>query len=325
MVDQLPFEVVRLRVPFARGPLMYLFFNMELFFFLMFSKSGILWSNDLDTLLPNFLIARLKGSRLIYDSHEYFTASVYKKSSRYWWERLERFLFPRLTNVITVNESIRKVYESQYHVPVTVLRNVPSLTLPSGKGKSVILPAGKKILIIQGMGINEHRGAEEAVGAMKYLPGEFMLYFIGGGTIIRRLKQMVQDSLLGDRVNFIDPLPYQDMMVYTRQGFLGLIFEKIDASHEHLFSLPNKFFDYIHAGLPVLSSRAVEIEKLIQKYGIGDFIESFDPKEIAGKIMAISANLSQYNNWKINTREAALDLNWETEEQKLTAFMEHLS
>ena len=104
---------------------MYLVFNIQLFFYLLFKKADVLWANDLDTLLPNFIISRLKNTKLVYDSHEYFTQSVYKNTSRKIWEKLERFLFPKLKNVVTVSNSIKKVYEDKYKVPVTVIRNVP--------------------------------------------------------------------------------------------------------------------------------------------------------------------------------------------------------
>jgi glycosyltransferase involved in cell wall biosynthesis len=321
-VDQIPYKTIRLWNPFKKGPLMYLYFNTTLFFFLLFAKTDLLWSNDLDTLLPNFLIARFKNIRLIYDSHEYFTASVYKKSSRVIWERLERYFFPKLKNVITVNESIRKIYEERYHVPVTVLRNVPFRSLESNANDLNPAVPGKKILIIQGMGINKNRGAEEAVIMMQYLPNDFNLYFIGTGTVMNHLRQMVEELKLGNKVMFIDPLPYAEMMKYTRQSFLGLIFERIDFSGEHLYALPNRFFDYVQAGIPVLSSRAVEIERLINEYDIGDFIDSFDPKEIAAKILKISGNSKIYDTWKHNTVKASEALNWQKEEPILIHFME---
>src|SRR5688500_17764194 len=82
-LNELPYKVIRFYNLFRRGPLMYLVFNTQLFFFLLFrKKADILWANDLDTLLPNFIIARLKKIKLVYDSHEYFTLSVYKKTSR---------------------------------------------------------------------------------------------------------------------------------------------------------------------------------------------------------------------------------------------------
>lgn len=325
LLDELPYQTIRFSNLFRRGPLMYLVFNAQLFFYLLFKKMDIVWSNDLDTLLPNFLISRLKKIKLVYDSHEYFTESVYKKHSRKAWEMLEKLLFPRLKNVLTVNNSIKEVYETKYKVPLTVLRNVPYQFVKNTDKNAPVLPVNKKILIMQGMGLNENRGAEEAVLMMPYLPEDFNLYFIGRGTILNKLKKMVTELQLETKVTFIDVLPYKQMMEYTRQCFLGLIFEKIEVTDEHLFALPNKFFDYIHAGIPVLSSRAVEIKLIIDKYQIGDFINNFNPQEIAQKIMDISINQEVYHLWKQNTFTAANELNWEKEKKVLIHFMDQLS
>ena len=323
-LKDLPYRTIRFTNPFKRGPFMYFVFNVQLFFYLLFKKADILWSNDLDTLAPNFFVSRLKGSKLVYDSHEYFTESVYKNPSKKIWERLEKFLFPRLKNVITVNDSIKNVYENKYKVKVTVIRNVPYRYVRNESLNTLLFPPGKKILLIQGMGINENRGAEEAVLVMQHLPDDFNLYFIGDGTILLKLKQMTNELKLESKIVFIEALPYGQMMEYTSQSFLGLIFEKIDSTDEHLFSLPNKFFDYIHAGIPILSSKAVEIKAIITKYKIGDFINSFDPEEIAEKIISISQDTETYNLWKFNTASASEELNWENEEKILIDFMHHI-
>ena len=324
LLNQLPYKTIRLYNFFTRGPFMYLMFNAQLFFYLLFLKADILWSNDLDTLLPNYIMARLKKIKLVYDSHEYFTESVYKKSSKKAWQRLESYLFPRLKNVITVNDCIKKVYEEKFGVPVTVVRNVPCQLTKKESNINIALPKDKKILIIQGRGLNENRGLEEAVEMMQFLPDDFMLYFIGTGTILNKLKQMVADLKLESKVIFIDALPYAKMMEYTRQSFLGLIFEKINVSDEHRFSLPNKFFDYLHAGIPVLSTQAPEIKKIIEKFDVGDFIGSFDPKEIAQKIISITKDERTYERWKLNTVNASQQLNWQNEEKILIEFMTHL-
>ena len=325
LLHEFPYRIVRFTNLFRRGPFMYLVFNIQLFFYLLFKKADILWANDLDTLLPNFIISRLKRIKLVYDSHEYFILSVYKKTSRKIWQFLERLLFPHLKNVITVNNSIKQAYEKKYKVPVTVLRNVPYKFVKNKDAGEDILSRGKKILMMQGIGLNENRGAEEAVLAMQFLPDFFNLYFIGSGTILNTLKQMVLDLNLSHKVTFIDVLPYNEMMKYTRQCFLGLIFEKIYFTDQHMFALPNKFFDYMHAGIPVLSSKALEIKLIIEKYRTGDFIDSFEPTQIAEKIIEISKNEEIYNLWKHNTVLASEELNWQNEEKILINFMQHLS
>ena len=323
-LKELPYKVTRFQNLFKRGPLMYLVFNAQLFFFLLFKKADILWANDLDTLLPNFIIARLKNIKLVYDSHEYFTLSVYKRTSRKIWEQLEKFLFPRLRNVITVNDSIKNVYEKKYKVPAVVVRNVPYRSV-NNESFRADLPKNKKILVMQGIGLNENRGAEEAVLMMQFLNSDYVLYFIGGGTILQKIKKMVTDLKLGDKVTFIGVLPYNQMIAYTKQCFLGLIFEKINFNDEHMFALPNKFFDYLKAGIPVLSSKAIEIKNIIEKYNVGDFIENFEPREIADKILEISKNNELYQQWKLNTIAVANELCWENEEIKLIDFMQQLS
>ncbi len=210
-LNELPYKTIRFANPFRRGPLMYFVFNFQLFFYLLFIRANVLWANDLDTLLPNFIISRLKGIKLVYDSHEYFTKSVYKERSRKIWEFLEKLLFPRLKNVVTVNDSIKLAYEEKYKVPVTVIRNVPYKSIATDKQEIVLTP-GKKILMMQGIGLNENRGAEEAILTMQFLPDEFILYFIGRGTIWDKLKQMVLDLGFSYKVIFIDVLPYNEMM-----------------------------------------------------------------------------------------------------------------
>jgi len=325
LLNHLPYQTIRFQNLFRKGPLMYLVFNLQLFFYLLFTKADILWSNDLDTLLPNFVVSRLKNSKLVYDSHEYFTESVPKKSSKKIWEMLEKKLFPRLQNVITVNNSIKNVYENKYHVPVAVIRNVPYKYEKRNDFNPLKSDSDKKVLIMQGMGLNENRGAEEAVKMMQYLPDDFKLYFIGSGTILNKVKEMVYTLELQSKVTFIDPLPYLEMMEYTTKGFLGLTFEKIDVSDEHRFSLSNKFFDYIQAGIPVLSSKAVEIKSIICRYNIGTFIENFDPGEMAKKVIEIAEDKKSYELWKHNTIAATEELNWENEEKILKEFMNHLS
>lgn len=325
VLKELAYKTIRFQNLFAKGPWMYLVFNVQLFVYLLFAKADILWANDLDTLLPNFIVSRLKKSTLIYDSHEYFTESVYKRSSKKLWEMLEQKLFPRLKNVITVNNSIKNIYENKYNVPVTVIRNVPYPFKRTNTGNVSVLPAQTKNLIIQGMGLNENRGSEEAISMMQHLPDDFHLYFVGSGTILDKLKKMVVDLKLQLKISFIDPLPYDKMMHITMQGFLGLIFEKIDVSHEHLFSLPNKLFDYVHAGIPVLSTEAVEIKSIITQFNIGTFVHNLNPEEMAKKVMEISEDKEKYYLWKRNTVTASKDLNWENEEKILINFMEHLS
>ena len=121
----------RMFLLFEKGPFFYLEFQKRLFWYLMFHKADVLVANDLDTLFPNYLISKIKKKNLVYDSHELFCevpellANPFKRKI---WKRLERWTFPKLKNVFTVNNSIAKIYSEEYQVDVKVVRNIPLLS-----------------------------------------------------------------------------------------------------------------------------------------------------------------------------------------------------
>ena len=123
-----PYPYKRLNLWFTKGALFYAALNFRFFFFLLFNKTDVILANDLDTLLPAYLVSRLRGKKLVYDSHEYFTEAAGltgRPFQKNVWLKIEKWIFPKLKKVITVNESIAKIYQDKYHVPVHVVRNIP--------------------------------------------------------------------------------------------------------------------------------------------------------------------------------------------------------
>lgn len=316
------YKTKRMFLLFEKGPLFYAEFQKRLFYYLLFHKADVLVSNDLDTLLPNYLNSRLKGSNLVYDSHELFCEVPELQSSptkKNIWKRIERWIFPKLKNVFTVNDSIAKIYSDEYHVDVKVVRNIPLLSNQNklkkiGK-KELGIPLDKKIIVLQGAGINIDRGSEEAVQAMQFVNNAILL-IIGSGDVIQVLNQMVLDLKLSDKVLFIGKVPFEKLLQYTHHADLGLTLDK-DSNINYRYSLPNKLFDYLHAGVPVLASDLVEIKKIITDHSIGDCIDNHDPKHIADKINSILNDDEKLQLWKKNCKIAAAKLNWEIEEQQL--------
>ena len=282
-----PYSCKRLKLIFNKGPLFYAEYNLRLFILLLFSKADIFHANDLDTLLANFIAAKLRGKTIVYDSHEYFTEVPeiqHKKFVKKTWQIIEGYIFPKLEYIFTVSQSIANLYQQKYNKKLIILRNIPrKLNLQQRKTKLELgIPMGKDIIILQGAGINMDRGTEELIEAMKYLKNTFLL-IIGDGDVIKSLKKKVVTLNLNDSVLFKGRMPYLEMMQYTKHAQLGITLDK-DTNINYKFSLPNKLFDYIQAGIPILASKIEEVEKVIKNYEIGLFIDNHDPIHIAEKI-----------------------------------------
>jgi glycosyltransferase involved in cell wall biosynthesis len=306
------YHTKRFRLFFEKGPLFYAEFNFRLFFFLLFQPVHLLVANDLDTLLPNFLVSKIKGVELYYDTHEYFTGVPelsHRKMVRAFWEKLESMLFPRLRHVYTVNESIALLYEKKYNVTVNVVRNLPHSMPVSFKGDK-----NENILLYQGA-VNMDRGLEEMIEAMVYINNATLLV-IGDGDVLDHLKKRADQLQLKGKVRFTGKMPFEALRPFTENATIGLCIEK-DSNINYRFCLPNKLFDYIQAGIPVLATPLVEIKKIIENYKVGTYIESHDPVHLARKVNTLLENKMQLECWSKNAIKAACALNWQQEEQRL--------
>jgi glycosyltransferase involved in cell wall biosynthesis len=320
-LDKRPYRTKRMFLLFEKGFLFYAEYNFRLFFFLIFHKADLFLSNDLDTLLPNYLAKKIKGSGLIYDTHEYFTGVPELEGRPYvqkFWKRIEKWIFPKLKEVITVNDSIAKLYHDEYKKDMTVVRNIPDVPENSSdfSEKELGLDENKNIIILQGSGINVDRGAEEAVLSMQYVDNA-VLYIVGDGDVLPILKEMVRENELEGKVKFIPKQTLDKLFAYTRHADIGLTLDK-DTNINYRYSLPNKLFDYIHAGVPVLASSLPEIKSIIDKYKVGEMIENHDPHHIAEKISAMLVDKQMLSVYRENCNIAKCELNWKNEEIKLT-------
>lgn len=327
-----PYSCHRMRLCFTQGPLFYLLFQIRLLWHLLWQpKAQLYYANDLDTLLPNYMVARLKKGKLIYDSHELFTEVpelLHSPMKRKLWLQLERWLVPKADAMITVNQSIADIFEERYQRKLFVVRNIPpydSQQAPTDKAalrNSLHLPLDKHIVILQGAGINIDRGAEEAVEAMQYVEGVLLL-IVGSGDVIAHLKAMRTEKKLNDKVMITGKVPYQALQAYTRAADLGISLDK-DTNLNYRYSLPNKLFDYIHAGLPVLATSLVEISRIIHHYDIGHTLKEASPQQIAHALKQIFSNEALMQRWRSQLPAAQQALNWQKEEQQLRACIEQL-
>ena len=315
-----PYRTKRFKLPFEKGPLFYAFYNLRLFIYLLFKRSNLLIANDLDTLAANYLIHKLKKTPLVYDSHEYFTGVpelISRPRTQKIWLMIEKAIFPKLQDVITVNDSIAELYMNEYGIRPKVVRNIPLSIekVVTQDRASLKLPEHRSIIILQGAGINIDRGAEEAVLAMQYLENALLL-IIGGGDVIEILKGMVVSLKLEEKVWLIPKQPMNILENYTKCADIGLTLDK-DTSINYKFSLPNKLFDYIQAEIPVLASDLPEVKKIVEKYKIGLIAKNHDPLHLADCMQIMLVDKNRRAIWKENLKIAARELCWENEEKVL--------
>ncbi|MDQ3191523.1 MAG: glycosyltransferase [Bacteroidota bacterium] len=322
-MDVRAYETHRMKLIFTKGFLFYAEYNIRLFFFLLIKKADIYHANDLDTLLPNYLLSKLKNKALVYDSHEYFCfvpELINRPMVQNVWLKIEQWIFPKLTYVFTVNDSIAEAYEKHYQVKPLVIRNVPSKkTFENIALKTRIelnLPENKSIILLQGAGININRGAEEALMAMQYIQ-DAVLVIIGGGDVLNKLKEITHKLQLENKVIFKSKMPFNQLIQYTRCADAGITLDKAD-NPNYAFSLPNKLFDYIHSGIPVLASGLIEIKKIFSRYNVGELIDNHNPEHIADKLNFMIHNKEMHALWRENALLASMEFNWENESLKLT-------
>lgn len=311
------YKTKRFNLFFDKGAKFYAEYNFRLFWYLIFRKVDVLVANDLDTLLANYSVSKFKPfSRLVYDSHEYFTEVpelIHRKKVKQIWETIEAWIFPKLKTIYTVNSSIAKLYADKYQKEIKVVRNIsPSWEPVNLKSKKELgIPENKNLIILQGAGINIDRGAEEAVQAMMLVENT-VLMIVGDGDVVFQLKTYVIDNQLVDKVLFFDKRPYNEMMNFTYYADLGLTLDK-PTNINYRYSLPNKVFDYIQAETPIIGTNLIEISKILSEYGVGEIIKEFTPENLALLINSIFSSESKLVNLKANCSKARKVLNWESE------------
>jgi glycosyltransferase involved in cell wall biosynthesis len=314
------YQTKRLRLVFRKGPLFYAEFNLRLFLLLLFSKADLLLSNDLDTLLANWLTSVIRHLPLIHDCHEYFRGVPElngRPRTTKIWKMIEDHIFPDLHKIYAVNDSIARIYHAEYGNEVKVIRNMPFRRTQENKKtkKELGIQEHHKVILYQGA-VNMDRGLDEVIEAMKFLQTDATLLIIGTGDILKKLKEQVRKNELSDKVLFTGQIPLEELSAYTMIADIGLSIEK-DVSINYHFCLPNKFLDYIQCNIPVLISPLIEMKAIVEKYNIGEMITSHDPVYLAGKMDDMLNNKEKLALYRENLKKAASELCWENEQQEL--------
>lgn len=311
------YEQVRLKVPFKSGFLFYAWYNILLFLYLIRQRAHIICAIDLDTIIPCYYASKLKKAIRVYDAHELFTEMkevVTRPRIKAFWNWVERNYVPHFKNGYTVGSCIKNIFFDKYGVSYTVVRNVPVAVEISETVKR------ENFILYQGA-VNEARGLEYLIPAIQQIA--VPLIICGDGNFMEKLKAMVMARNLSNKIHIKGMLPPAQLNSYTLQAKVGLNLVENNGLSNY-YSLANKFFDYIHAGLPQVTMNFPEYASINKKYEVAVLINDCTEEEIIKGINKLLLDDVLYKKLERNCRLAAKELNWQAESKKLLACYEQI-
>jgi glycosyltransferase involved in cell wall biosynthesis len=273
-------------------------------------RNTILYANDLDALLPNYLIAKKLNIPLVFDSHEIFSEmpAIQGKLSQKLWRYLEKKVIPDIKFMITASGSYAEWFKNKYGIDPVVVQNAPR------KINSIIEISenNPKILLYQGV-INPFRGIDKAILAMHHL--ENVVFKIAGdGPRKKEYEDLVVKENLQNKVEFLGKLKPEDLRKITVTADVGMSIEE-NAGESYLYSLPNKVLDCIQARVPLIMAGLPEMRKIKNQFDVGEIIKNHHPESIAEAVNLILKRGRAGYQEELN--RASEVLCWEKEELKL--------
>ena len=309
------FEGIRLRCWFNKGFLFYAEYNIRLFFFLWGSKFDIACACDLDTALAVRLASWVKMKKSVYDAHEFFSEVPELKGRprvKAVWNWIGKMTIPEFNARYTVGQELAVLMGEKYDAHFDVIRNIAPANTPVDISDTA--PTKEKILLYQGA-LNVGRGLEACVEAMVHLP-DWQFWLAGEGDITETLKSLSKAKGVSDRVRFLGWVMPDDLPQLMRKARLSINLREVGSLNDY-YSLPNKFFDAIHAGLPSIHMHYPEYVSICQKYPCAVLIDEVRVEKIVDTIQHIEKDEALYNSMVVACKEAAKEFTWENEARRL--------
>ena len=290
------------------------------------SKADVYHAHDWMALPACYIAAHWHRKPLIFDAHELPLSELH--GSR--WERclplfsrLLAWIVPRCSGVITVSPPIAQEIRHRYRAShVTLVRNVHKYTPVKSSNrlhKLLCLKPEVRIALYQG-NLQPDRGLDRVVQAASFLDDDIVIVLMGKayGDTHSQLEALIEQKHVADRVKVVPPVAYADLLNWTTSANIGLILYTPEQSLNVQWCLPNKLFEYVMAGLPILATRLDAITELLQQFHIGHIVPSLTPEAIGMAINKMLADTEELAAMRHNALEAAQsDLCWETEQQHL--------
>ncbi|MBD3233129.1 MAG: glycosyltransferase [candidate division Zixibacteria bacterium] len=282
-------------------------------------KADIYHAFDLDTLLPAFIASVLNRGKLLYEAHEYYVgiqALLNRPFTKSIWSILERLLIHKADRVITVNQSIADKLVSRYAIPTPDV--IYSCTNPIITERSSYLreryniPPDKLIVLYTGI-LREGQG-------LMILPELFsktdkaVMVLVGDGPLLMELESKSNRLNVEERMIFAGKVDYDELEKYYNSADVGILLMEPIAENNR-YALPNKFFGYLSAGLPVIVSDIPELKRFVDTYNLG-LVISPQVQEAVYAVEKIASETSLYERYRRNAIDFSKEYTWDKEASK---------
>jgi glycosyltransferase involved in cell wall biosynthesis len=252
--------------------------------------SSVVWhGHDLTGLVPAAAAQARAGGSMVYDSHELYLESGSLPRlpglARRMLSVYEGRLVRRADAVITVNDSIAGELSKRYGVPLpAVVMNCPPLTLkPATRATSPLrsaMPLGSaRVLVIHGT-LSRGKGLLEAATALALLPDDCKLLVLGRGPLADRLHELSQSVELRGRLIIHPPVSQGELLAWLSGADVAVIAFTPDSLNQR-YATPNRLFESLGAGVPVVVSDFPELRRIVEENDLGVVCDPTDPTSIA--------------------------------------------
>jgi glycosyltransferase involved in cell wall biosynthesis len=291
---------------------------------LLRTPADVYHAQDMTALPACYIAARLRRKPLIFDAHE--LPLVEPAVTR--WRRLHalatkafKFMLPGCKTVITVSPPIAQEIQRRFGGPEPVLiRNIPEYQPPVSSDRlrhHLELSADARIALYQG-NLQVDRGLDRLISAAKFLDPGIVLVLMGRNAMGDELPTLIAKEHVADRVKVLPPVPYDELLEWTASADVGLIIYARSHSLNVQMCLPNKLFEYLMAGVPVLASSLDAVADLLQTYDVGRVVPSLEPEAIGQAISALVSDNTLLTHMSEHALAAAQrELRWDVESQRL--------
>ena len=286
-------------------------------------------ASDLYVLPAQGKRAQLTSGKLVYDARErypYVASTTNRPWVSWFWEMVERSHIRHVDAVFTVSKSIASHLAASYGISYpAVLYNAPPLQdVPRSDllRRQLDLPAETAIVLHQGK-IQNGRGCQLLMHAMQFVE-RAVLVFLGDGPLRKALATEAKRLQLSDKVFFLDPVPPMNLLETTASADIGVSLLE-DTCLNHRYALPNKLFEYLMAGVPVLASDLPEMENVVAPHDVGCVVKPSNAREIAGVLQSMVDRPEARATWSQNTRSVFETFSWEKASETFRGIYRNLS